>query len=452
MSAASKRAFEEILNKSKRKKSVAKSVTGMDSFFESHPAFESIGMDEAQSEEDHALQRQYRPLFGKEGINENPIGCHPDFRKLQGTSDTEYHFICSLFIDIKNSTRLSFLYPLEDVVSIKNSILKAAAEIVRCLDGYVHRFMGDAVLAYFGGLNHSKDDSIINAINCASLLESLMTGTIIPVLETQGYKGSDLGFRIGLDYGPTEEVLWASYGSAQVNEVTATSFYVDVASKLQSMARKNQAMLGESIISDIDFPSEYLNKKTVINNGVREEVEHLNKVYTNRQGLAFRYKVREMNHAAYRDLLPFSATEKAGFNSSSAIGNDKIDFRCFTVTNGTRHPYASVSKVLSKKQKLKFKLTILKSLADYEEYPLVVQFTKRNYGKEAALGSQAGVFPRDIERVTLPASNVTSVFEPAQIIEFDETTEFRGLHTMEAEVKNSTGEVIYRHKIGIYIE
>lgn len=159
-----------------------------------------------------------------------------------------------------------------------------------------------------------------------------------------------------------------------------------------------------------------------------------------------------MNHAAYRDLLPFNATEKASFNSSSAIGNDKIDFRCYTVTAGARHPYASVSKVLSKKQKLKFKLTILKSLADYEQYPLVVQFTKRNYGKEAALGKQAGVFPRDVERVTLPASNVTSAFEPAQNIEFDETTEFRGLHTMEAEVTNSTGEVIYRHKIGIYIE
>ncbi|ROL70730.1 adenylate/guanylate cyclase domain-containing protein [Pseudomonas vranovensis] len=452
MSAASKRAFEEILNKSKRNISIAKSVAGMDSLSEARPVFENFAADANQTEDDHALQRQYRPLFGKDGINESPIGCHPDFRELRGTSNTEYHYICSLFIDIKNSTRLSFLYPLEDVVSIKNSILKAAAEVVRCLDGYVHRFMGDAALAYFGGRNHSKDDSIINAINCASLLESLMTGTIIPVLEAQGYKGSDLGFRIGLDYGPTEEVLWASYGSAQVNEVTATSFYVDVASKLQSMAKKNQAMLGESIISDIDLPLEYLKIKTIISNGVQEEVEHLNRTYTNRQGVPFKYKVREMNHVAYRDLLPFSASEKAAFNSSSAIGNDKIEFRCFTITDGTRCAYPSVSRALSKNQKLKFKLTILKSLADYESYPLTVQFTKTNYGKEAALGKQAGAFPRDAEQVTIPTSNVTSAFEPAQNIEFDETAQYRGLHTMEVEVRNSTHNLIYRHKIGIYIE
>lgn len=229
MSENSRKAFRTILEKTKAKHKSHTSLSGgLESLIESS-ATQDSPITVAPAEE-HELQRQYRPLFGKTGINQAPIGCHPDFLYLQGSSQTEYHYVCSLFIDIKNSTRLSFLYPLETVALIKNSILKAASEIIRCLDGYVHRFMGDAVLAYFGNREDSVEDSIVNAINCAALLESLMTGTILPVLEDEGIKGSDLGFRIGLDYGPKEEVLWASYGYNEVNEVTATSFYVDVAS------------------------------------------------------------------------------------------------------------------------------------------------------------------------------------------------------------------------------
>lgn len=456
MSETSKKAFRVIFDKA-RAKSGDSSVfyDGLESnneigrVIKEHKTSDSRAMPVA---EEHDLQRQYRPLFGKEGLNQSVIGCHPSFLYLQGTDKTEYHHICSLFIDIKNSTRLSFLYPLEVVASIKNAILKAASEIIRCLDGYVHRFMGDAVLAYFGNRNDSIEDSIVNAINCAALLESLMVGTILPVLEDEGIKGSDLGFRIGLDYGPKEEVLWASYGYSEVNEVTATSFYVDVASKLQSMAKKNQAMLGHSIISKIDLHDDFLKIKTRIENGAVVDVGYLDKAYTNRSGGSFKYPVREMNHAVYRDLLPFASSEKQSFPGSRSVGNPYIIFRCYVIENNVRQEYRSVSRVLPKFKSILFKLTAYKGLATTQLLPLKAIFTKKNYGQEASAKKGSGEFSKGEHQIALMQEVSDSAFNVADVFEFDESTEYRGLHTMECEVRDAVNNVIYRQVIGVFIE
>ena len=53
---------------------------------------------------------------------------------------------------------------------------------------------------------------------------------VVPKLNYEDYP---FGIRIGIDYGPKEKVYWSSYGYLNMSEVTATSFYVDVASKLQ---------------------------------------------------------------------------------------------------------------------------------------------------------------------------------------------------------------------------
>jgi len=463
MSSNSKKAFRSILDSARSKtksfRTIAEdsgdllkgyySAEGSDNILEGRYSAEALS---AEISKEHDLQRQYRPLFGKANINTAPIGCHPDFIYLRGTDRKEYHHICSLFIDIKNSTRLSFLYPLETVADIKNAILKAASEVIRCLDGYVHRFMGDAVLAYFGNRRDSEEDSVVNALNCAALLESLMVGTILPVLEEDGIRGSDLGFRIGLDYGPKEKVLWASYGFNEVNEVTATSFYVDVAAKLQAMAKKNQVMLGDSIISKIDLHEDFLNVKVREQKGVPVEVGFLDRVYTDGHGNQIRYKVRELNHAAYRDLLPFPPEEKQTFSGSRSVGNPYIWFKCFTVEDERLEEYKSVSRVLPKFKKLIFSLTASKGLANGQDLPLTAKFTKRNYGQEAKNKQGSGVFPKGEHQIVLLRDIGDSPFKPADKFEFDESTEYRGLHTMECEVRDRHGVVVYRQTIGVFIE
>lgn len=444
--------FDSIFESTKRRSGhhgdIRKSLA-MDGLRE---ALESASNSSQDIQAEEIVQREIREAFGKPGTNTQKIGCHPDFRHLEGTNEKEYHHICSLFLDIKNSTRLSFIYSLEDVFVIKNSILKAAAETVRAMDGHVHRFMGDALLAFFGSKALSKDDSIINAINCAAMLESLMVGTIIPSLAEKGFAADYLGFRIGLDFGGDEKVLWASYGLDGVTEVTPTSFHVDVAAKLQNMARRNKAMLGEKIINEIDLPTEYIQKKQVKVNGEIETVEFLDRSYSDANGGRFRYKVWELSHEKYRDLLPYTPELKAGFASSRIIHCPGVEYSCYRTENGREQEYKSVSHALDKNLSLSFKLTLSRIVYEKQSFPLTIILTKRNYGHEAEINRQAGLFRKEPKTITVRDSVITSPFFSGKTITELEITSYRGLHTMEAEIKDSSGIVIFRDIIGVYIK
>lgn len=464
MKGFSKDAFREIVKESRSpKNSVTKasfesvafdSVTGNQGAILGRVYNESNNVKRF-SHVEHQLQKEIRPYFDKQNINSVSIGDHPDFIYLAGTESVENHHVCSLFLDIKNSTALSFRYDLQDVVWIKNSILRAASEIVRSMDGNVHRFMGDALLAFFGDKSNSSENSIINAINCCSVLESYMVNTFIPVLVEEGFDARDLGFRIGLDYGKDEEVLWASYGFSEVFEVTATSFYVDVASKLQSMARKNTTMLGANIIAAIDFPSEFTSKKKIMKDGEYVDVDTLNRTYIDKEGKSLKYKIRELKVSSYRDLLPLDHGVRASLPGSSLVFNESITFKCYLVaSDGVKTEYKSVSSALSKSQNLNFQLTIMKSLyVGSTSFPLTAFFEKRNYGVEAQLREDAGIFEKGSEQVTLSKQAVSnSFFFPGKTIDVPETTLYRGLHTMQVIVKDALNEVIFKNIIGVYVE
>lgn len=412
----------------------------------------------SDSFDQESVQQDIRTSFRRDGLNQSKIGTHPDFMHLVETDKQENHYICSLFLDIKNSTRLTFIYELHEVIAIKNTILKAAAETVLAMDGHVHRFMGDALLAFFGGKAKDKDDSIINAINCASVLESLMTGTIIPVLEqkyVQNPKADYLGFRIGLDYGSDNDVLWASYGFKGVYEVTPTSFFVDVAAKLQGIAGKNKSMLGQNIMEEIDLPEDYTKIKTLTQTNKQGERENfpqpkLPKYYTDQEGKVHTYKVRELNHAKYRDLLPFPTELKESHSNSTLVSCTGISFKCFIVENDRLVEYPSISKMLNKDITLKFKVVFDKTVYDSQSFPLELKLIKQNHGKEAQEKGKQGVFPM-IKASIIKNNFYSTEFFRAHTQTHTDSTAYRGLHTMEAKVTDATGSVIFKDIIGIYI-
>lgn len=465
MKGFSKDTFKKIVSESRSAKN--KVLRGsFESFSLEEAAYDSAdagrgalarGLNDVQGVEryvqvEHQLQLEIRPRFGKKDVNSTAIGDHPDFLYLAGTESVENHHVCSLFLDIKNSTALSFRYDLIDVVWIKNAILRAASEIVRGMDGNVHRFMGDALLAFFGGKKHTAEDSIVNAINCCSVLEAYMVHTFIPVLVEEGFDARDIGFRIGLDYGKDDEVLWASYGFREVFEVTATSFFVDVASKLQSMARKNTAIFGDNIIKAIDFPEAFTRQKQVKRAGKLVGVDTLARSYVDKKGDVLKYKIRELDTASYRDLLPLDHAIRSSMPGSKLVSNEYITFKCFEVVDGVEREYSSVSKALPKNAALRFELEADRRLAFNADFPLSVVFEKTNYGVEATSASSDGVEekPGDVISTQQEGLNRSLVFTGKKI-SVPETTLFRGLHTMQTLVKDARGKVVFRNIIGVYI-
>lgn len=276
----------------------------------------------------YGVKEIVRHKFGKSGKLMSSFGCHPDFDKMD-EGELRNGYSVTLFMDIIGSTKLGVVFPPETVFKIKNDIIRCAIETVNSFDGHVHRIMGDAVMAFFRMEIYKQQgriaDSAIDAINCATFLIEMFKDVVIPKLNDLGID-ENLGIRIGIDYGADDQVIWGKYGYMESQEVTATSFFVDVAAKLQQKAPKNSIMIGDSLARLIGFDENQLSIKTKIKDGVATPVKYLTPNYKDANGELVNYKQYVLKNEHYCSLLPTSdesselivkATLKMDKNASS---------------------------------------------------------------------------------------------------------------------------------------
>lgn len=404
------------------------------------------GFDVTLNVGEYTIQEPIREWFGKNGVNKGGIGAHPDFQRLEGTDETLKHQITTVFIDIKNSTRLSLLYDLETVRVIKNSILRAASETVRALDGHVHRFMGDALMAYFGGIKQDRESACMAAVNCAAMLRLLMKEAIVPGLVRQGCEASDIGFRIGIDFGSDDQVLWSSYGYTTVSEVTATSFYVDSAAKLQSMASKDNTMLGDNLVSYLDLPDAFTAVKTELQNGKSVDVPYLKPNYQLANSTAFNYKVHELDINNFTRILPIPLGMRQGL-ASGLKSRPGIKFRAFIETSAGVVSYPSMAWCVDKDTELHFEISIAPHALDGLRAPFSGEWVRKNYGREAESAGMA-----DDERDTFNVQqSASSRGGSSRQHSWSRTASYRGVHTMEIEVRDGNNVVVFSDVIGVHV-
>ncbi len=426
---------------------LAKSAFAMDGLKESVEArADSAGLPTVQ--EEHTAQRPIRQWFGKAtAVNQGRIGCHPDFAHLEGTDETELHYITTMFVDIMNSTRLALHYPLDEVQHIKNTILRAASETVRAMDGHVHRFMGDALMAYFGGKDQPKETTAMAAVCCAAMLRAVMQKAVVPALNARQIDAMDLGFRVGIDFGDDVEVLWSSYGFSEVNEVTATSFHVDASAKLQSMASKDCAMLGNNLLKLLDLPEMLTSQKTVERDGSRIAVPFLLPNYLIPGGLPRNYAIRELNYEAFTALLPLP-TELKQEITTSIKSRDGISFRADILNQAESTHYPSLSACLPKNVTIRFTLTAAPRSLDGLRLPINGRFTKQNHGHEAEENAQTD--PEVISFTFCRTSGESRVSVPC-VESFERDTAYRGVHFVTVELVDAVGRRVFKEAIGVHI-
>ncbi|SEB11805.1 nucleotide-binding domain-containing protein [Paraburkholderia sartisoli] len=442
-----RKSFDNIFEQVSHRQLLAKSAWALDSMNEGHEVRADSALPALQ--EEYAIQLPIRRWFGKQPqVNEGRIGCHPDFVHLEGTDEIEYHHVTTMFIDVKDSTRLGLRYPLEVVQHIKNSILRAASETVRAMDGHVHRFMGDALMAFFGGKDQTKESSAMAAISCAAMLQALMQESVVPALTKRNIDAQDIGFRVGLDFGDDSEVLWSSYGYTAVNEVTATSFFVDVSAKLQSMASKDTAMLGQNLMQYLDFPEALVRCKKEKRGDEMVPVPYLRPNYEKQDGSSLNYVVRKLDFKAFARLLPLPTEFKqiivpdikarAGFSFRANVLGDAAGAR----------PYPSLSECLPKNVEVAFTFRAEPHAFDGLRLPLSGKFIKQNHGQEA--DDEDSLLPEFEEFTMRP---VVDAYKNAKVCTrtFKRHTAYRGLHTVTVHVVDAAGQVVFNDTIAVHI-
>lgn len=388
----------------------------------------------------YSVQRLVRPLFGKGEPHPPTIGDHPDFIHLDGTPNQEYCAISTLFLDIENSTRLGVVFGPEEAYRRKNAIICMAIEIIKTFDGHVHRIMGDAVMAYFGGKNKSPEAAAIDSINCATFLRYFFGKVVLPQLG-DGDSDDAFGIRIGVDHGPADKVLWASYGYEGMSEVTATSFYVDVAAKLQGQAGRNQILIGQSLRDVIDFPDVVASVPTRSREGVREPDPYVRPNYTSTDGKKVNYRKFLVDWEGYLKRTHVAAADAPAF-----FPKDSQPLP-FLVTAGLAHandepayiPYGACSSPIRKGDWIRFEVRSVSPLLAPER----VRFSVENHGTEAEVEANRGNHDTGWLAISRPAPNPMAIHY--------EATAYRGLHDMVVEVGYPNGTVLTR-RFGVYVQ
>lgn len=323
------------------------------------------------AEAEFGIQEAIRGLFGKKRTNAHSIGGHPDFQHLDTPGMTDYGFNVSLFLDIKGSTKLGLVYSPEEVFFIKNTIIRCAIETIRAFDGHVHRIMGDAVLAFFRSDGISARDAAIDAINCGCYLVEFMRQLVAPKLRDNNV-AEDVGIRVGVDYGQHNDVLWGMYGFQGSSEVTATSYFVDVAAKLQQSAPRNRVMIGESIRSLLDVHDGMTELKR-INSGESVE-QYVMPNYTGADGKPVNYKKYVLKQEKYFALLPKPEWNDAPIKVTALLKAKN------NVVYQDPEVYHACSRALSKGVGIDFKA---KFFLPHTTEKVQVRFRVKNHGQEA---------------------------------------------------------------------
>ncbi|WP_252177179.1 adenylate/guanylate cyclase domain-containing protein [Endozoicomonas sp. 4G] len=413
---------------------------------QSAPKTESVsteGLADVPAEE-YVYQNALRPYFAKQGINTQAMGAHPDFAHLKDTGDTIHHHIVTLFIDIKGSTRLNLLLDIQKAFQVKNRVLQTAIEVVRSLDGHPHRLMGDALMAFFGGDRISKEDAIANAINAATMLRTIMKEYVFPDLDGYLPGKSEMAVRIGFDFGDDTKVLWGTYGFGDASEVTAQGLNVDFASKLQSHAGANNAMLGQSLYEFVDFPEQYLQ--------VKETSKGPNTLLTPNisyaDGRKINYGMRLLKTDEYQRLLPLPTEDKANFSGITRVTSySDIQYFCDVEEEEVWQRYPSVSRFLDKELSLRFTVKVANWVVE-RNGGLDVKFTKQNHGIEAGEHIEPVITQKPLNY----SSSSRNEHPPYRSVEKYEGTLYRGLHTMNVKVlSRKHNRLLFEDWIGVYI-
>ncbi len=141
-----------------------------------------------------------------------------------------------LFADLTGFTALSERLDPEEVRAFQNALFESLARIIRRYDGFVEKFVGDAVMAVFGAPVAHEDDPQ-RALGAA--LEMLEESAALS-RQWAARLGSPVALHIGVHTGP---VVAGSLGGPAGGAYAVTGDTVNTTARLLSAAPSGTALV-----------------------------------------------------------------------------------------------------------------------------------------------------------------------------------------------------------------
>ncbi|HKE12772.1 MAG TPA: adenylate/guanylate cyclase domain-containing protein [Myxococcota bacterium] len=165
----------------------------------------------------------------------------PDGDELSGAERE----VTILFADIRRFTRLSEGMKARRVVGLLNDVFQLLSDCILARGGTIDKFIGDSVMAYFGAPGAQPD----HALRAVSAAEDIVRAVAernlqLPGKDPEGESGVLIDVGIGIHSGP---VVVGNIGSDRRTDFTAIGDAVNVAHRLEKLARPREILVSEAV-------------------------------------------------------------------------------------------------------------------------------------------------------------------------------------------------------------
>jgi len=197
-------------------------------------SIQKMAEDLRASEQEVELQARQRNdlsrFLSKELVDAILEGRHP--LSLGG----KRAYVSVLFADVVAFTPLAETRPAEKVVRLLNELFSMLSEIVFRHQGMVDKFIGDCVMAVWGAAEAQPD----HAARAVAAADDMMRFLETAAGGWQETYGVEVRLGIGINSG---QALVGNVGSSKRMEFTVIGDVVNVASRLETLAKPNQVLL-----------------------------------------------------------------------------------------------------------------------------------------------------------------------------------------------------------------
>ena len=253
------RVIEEVTSSEKGREKKAPTLSSSLSSIrkDSAPLISKLYLDKAVNIDytiKYAQTRVWKALKVKSDFD---ISMEETQNNLKNYAESKTTFLI-LYIDLVDSTRLSMTLPVNRLATIVRAFSQEISLIISAYGGYVLKYIGDAILAYFPV--DSSDDfhaRSINAVSCACSMIKVICQGINPILNQYDYP--ELRVRIGLDIGENAVVQfgWDTHtlnGKAILRDphFDILGYTISITAKMTAFANPDQIVIGQLVYQILD--------------------------------------------------------------------------------------------------------------------------------------------------------------------------------------------------------
>ena len=146
-----------------------------------------------------------------------------------------------MYADLVGSTNMSMTLPVDKLSTIIRAFTYEMSSVVYSHEGYILKFVGDAVIAFFPS-SYNKLLACDRAVQCARSMLTVVKNGINPILNQYDYP--ELNVKIGLDEG--ENVI-VQYGHDKSSQIDILGYCMNIAAKITSLTKPNKVSIGEDV-------------------------------------------------------------------------------------------------------------------------------------------------------------------------------------------------------------